>query len=254
VIEEWALWIALAAAGLAAGFIDSVVGGGGIITLPALLAAGLPPHAAIATNKVAGTGASTMASVQYLRAGLVESRLALAGMPAAGLAGALGAAVVLRLPAAFILWSVAVAVVLVTTYVLARPRFGTVDRSMGVTRRVVLIVVALGLLVGFYDGVIGPGTGTFLLFGLVALTGRSFRAAAAQGRVMNWASNVGALVYFVLAGAIAWAPGLALAAGTMAGGWVGAHTGIRRGDRYIRGLFLAVGVAVFLRLVWTLRG
>lgn len=248
---DW-IWVWLALAGLAAGFIDAIVGGGGVITLPALLAAGLPPHAAVATNKIGGTGASSMATWQYLRAGAIDAKVAMVGVPAAGLAGALGAAVVLRLPERFLLGAIAVAILAVAAYVALRPRFGREDRFPGPTRAVLAVTAALGVVVGFYDGVLGPGTGTFLLFGFVGLTGMAFRRAAANGRALNFASNVGALTYFAMAGAPLWAPGLALAVGTMVGGTLGARTGLRRGDGFVRGLFLVVSALVLARLLWGL--
>ena len=127
------LWLLLAA--LFAGFVDSIVGGGGVITLPALLATGMPPHLAVGTNKVVGTGASATATWTYVRAGLIRPRLAWGLFPLSVVASVLGAAAILRIDGRFILWAVLGVMVLVTVYILARPRFGRVDRTASIWAR-----------------------------------------------------------------------------------------------------------------------
>lgn len=244
--------VLLAVAGLFAGFVDSIVGGGGVITLPALLAAGLPAHTAVATNKVAGTGASSIATWRYARAGLVEWRLAGWAAPFSVALGVVGAAVVLRLPPTGVTAAIAVVVIAMTAYVLARPAFGAEGPPPVVTDAKVLVLAGIAVAIGFYDGLLGPGTGNLLLFAIVATTGMGFRHAAAHGRVLNFGSNAGALGYFIAVGAIAWAPGLAMAVGTIAGGFVGSQVGIRHGARWIRPLFVAVAAVLIARLLWSL--
>lgn len=240
----------LVLAALFAGFVDAVVGGGGVITLPALLAAGLPPHLAVGTNKVVGTGASSMATWQYGRAGLV-SGLAWKAFPVAVAASVLGAMTVLRLPEDVIMTLVAVAIGAIVTYVLVRPRFGQEDRRDAV-RYPLAAALALTLVAAFYDGLLGPGTGTFLLFGLVTLTGLPVVRAAAHGRVLNFGSNLGALAYFAVVGNVDWLVGLVMATGTLTGGFVGARFGIRHGARWVRPLFVVVALALLGRLLWDL--
>ncbi len=237
---------------LFAGFVDSIVGGGGILTVPALLATGMPPHLVLGTNKVVGTGASSMATWQYARKGLIDGAVARYGMPLAFGASVLGAAAVLRLPETFILAAVTVVMAAMVAWVLVRPRFGHDDRFSGWTAAAFAAVVALAVVIGFYDGLLGPGTGTFLLFGLVALTGMPFLRAAADGRALNFASNAGALVYFGAVGNVDWTVGLIMATGTLTGGFLGSRAGIKHGARWIRPLFVAVALILMGRLLWDL--
>lgn len=243
----------LVGAGLLAGFIDSIVGGGGVVSLPALLAAGVPPHLALGTNKVAGTGASSMATFRYARAGLLDGRLVAWTLPLAVGAAVLGAVTVLRVDERVVVGLVAVVMVALVAYVLLRPRFGQEDRFAGLSGPTVAATALLALAVGFYDGFLGPGTGNMLLFGLVAIQGFPFLRAAAHGRVLNFGSNVGALAFFGLTGNVDWTLGLLMGGATMAGAYLGSAAGIRHGARWIRPLFVGVAALLLVRLLWGLR-
>jgi uncharacterized protein len=247
---EFETLLLLAIASLFAGFVDSIVGGGGVITLPSLLAAGVPPHLALGTNKVAGTGASAMATWQYTRAGLVMPRLVALTFPLAVGGGILGAVVVLRLPESFVVALIVVLLVAMTAYILLRPRFGTQDRFSGLRPATLAATAALALAVGFYDGMLGPGTGNLLLFGLVAIHGFAFLPAAAHGRVLNFGSNIGALGYFSAVSNIDWTIGLVMAIGTVTGAFIGSRFGIRHGAKWIRPLFVFVALVLLVRLVF----
>jgi uncharacterized membrane protein YfcA len=238
----------LAGAGFVASFIDSQVGGGGVITLPALLAVGLPPAAASATNKVGGTSSALFASANYLRSGLVPLRKVLLFAPLALLGGALGVWTFLHSDPSWLFPTILVVMGAMTAYVLLRPAFGTEDRLKA--GWLPLLAMALAAFdIGTYDGLLGPGTGSFLLFALVTLLGYGFRRAAALGRVLNLASNVSALAYWAFAGRVVWAVGIPMAAAMAAGGWVGSHVTLRHGDRWLKPLFLAITVALMVRIV-----
>lgn len=242
--------ILLAVAAFFAGFVDSIIGGGGIITLPALLAAGVPPHVALGTNKLAATGASSMATWQYARARLLVPRLSAATLPLSFAGAIAGAALVLQVPGSVVRYLVAIVLVGLVTYVLARPRFGHDDRYMGLTRRNLFGAMALALVVGLYDGFLGPGTGNLLLFGMVAIMGFPFLPAAAHGRLMNFGSNVGGLLLFALMDRVDYLIGAAMLVGTISGAFLGSRFSIRHGVRWIRPLFVVVAVALLLRLLW----
>jgi uncharacterized protein len=244
----------LALAGFVAAFIDSQVGGGGVISLPALLAAGLPPHLALGTNKLAGTAASFSASVNYGRSGAVRWRDAARWMPLS-FAGALaGVWVVLRVEGRFVLAIVLVLMVLMTAYVLLRPRFGLGDRLRPPSRGELAAMALSALAIGLYDGFLGPGTGSFLLFAVIGLLGYGFRKAAGLGRVLNFASNAAALAYFMAEGLVLWEYGVPMAIAMLAGGWTGSHVGMRHGDRWLRPLFVAITVALMVRVGGRLAG
>ncbi len=242
------LWWLIPAA-IVAGFIDSMVGGGGVITLPAIIASGAPPHVALATNKVAGTGASGMATWQYARHGLIRKEL-WALFPIAVLASILGAVTVLNIPEDLVLAMVAIVVLVMVVYVLVRPRFGQLDnfRPMDFAKWTVITLWVAGA--AFYDGLLGPGTGTILLFGLVAILGMPFVAAAAHGRIYNFGSNIGALALFAGAGLVDWRIGLGMMAGTMLGAFLGSHANIRHGTKWIKPLFVVMALALLGRIIF----
>lgn len=244
----------LALAGFVAAFIDSQVGGGGIISLPALLAAGLPPHLALGTNKLAGTAASFSASINYGRSGAVPWGDALRWMPLAFAGALLGVWIVLHVSGDNILAIVLVLMAVMTAYTLMRPSFGKEDRAWAPTRGRLALMGLAALAIGVYDGFLGPGTGSFLIFAIVALLGYGFRKAAALGRVLNFASNAAALAYFLAVDKVLWEAGIPMALAMLAGGWTGSHVGMRHGDRWLKPLFVAVTLGLMLRVGGRLAG
>jgi len=244
----------LAGAGFVASFIDSQVGGGGVISLPALLAAGLPPHLALGTNKLAGTSASLSASVNYGRSGAVPWKDALRWMPLSFAGALLGVWIVLHVAGGFLLGAVLALMGAMALYVLLRPGFGKEDRTHPITRMEAVAMAACALAIGIYDGFLGPGTGSFLLFAIVALLGYGFRKAAALGRVLNFASNAAALAYFVAARQVLWQAGIPMAVAMLAGGWTGSHVGLKHGDRWLKPLFVAITVALMVRILGKVQG
>ncbi len=239
----------LAAAAFLAGTVDAIAGGGGLVTLPALLAAGLPPHLAYGTNKGQSVWGSAAALATFWRGGWVDRRQAALAFPL-GLAGAaLGAALVLRIddealrPIALAMLIGAGALVLLRR----PPRDDAPPRAA--RPRDLAAAGLLALAIGAYDGFFGPGTGTLLIVGFVALCGKSPTRATADAKVVNFASNVAALAVFGLAGAVAWPVALPMAAGQLAGGIVGARLAIRGGARLIRIAVLVVSAALVVKLL-----
>ncbi|WP_445263130.1 TSUP family transporter [Pseudokineococcus sp. 1T1Z-3] len=240
-------------AALAAGWVDAVVGGGGLVQLPALLLVpGISPVQALATNKLAGIAGTTASAATYLRRVPVGDRPPLAvALPMALLAlggAAAGAALASSLPGAALEPLVLGALVVVLVVVVARPRLGqtSVQRLAGV--RQVLAAGVLGAVVGSYDGLLGPGTGTFLVFALVGVVGMAFLRATATAKVVNVTTNLGALLVFVPQGYVLWALGALMAVANVAGGYLGARTAVARGSRFVRVVFLVVVGALVLRL------
>jgi uncharacterized membrane protein YfcA len=244
----------LAAAGFVAAFIDSQVGGGGVISLPALLAVGLPPHLALGTNKLAATSASFTASINYGRSGAVPWGDALRWMPLAFVGSLLGVWLVLKVEGLWLLRVVLALMVAMVVYVLLRPSFGKEDRSHPLRMWELLAMSAAALAIGVYDGFLGPGTGSFLLFAIVSLLGYGFRKAAGLGRVLNYASNIGALAYFLGKGQVLWEAGIPMGIAMLAGGWVGSHVGLTHGDRWLKPLFVTVTLVLMVRVGGRLAG
>ncbi|MCY7397208.1 MAG: TSUP family transporter [Nocardioides sp.] len=246
----------LALAALAAGFVDAVVGGGGLIQLPALLL-GLPgasPVQILATNKLASICGTTVSAATYVRRVRPDARTFLPLM-AAAFAGSVGGAVVAsQIPRSAFDPIVLVALVLVGAWVLLRPDLGGATDLRWDDRRHLAGAVVLGLVVGFYDGALGPGTGSFLVVGLVGLLGYSFLEASAKARLANVATNLAALVVFVPQGAVIWHVALVMGAANLVGGYLGARTAVSRGAGFVRVFFIVVVSGFVVRIGGDLLG
>lgn len=240
----------LVLAGLFAGFVDAVVGGGGLVQLPALLL-GLPgaaPVQVLATNKLASICGTTMSSATYYRRIRPDPRTFLPLMLLAFVGSAIGAVVASRVPRSAFEPIVLVALVLVGGYVLFRPTLGQETALRFAGHHHTAAAMGTGLLVGFYDGALGPGTGSFFVFALVGLLGYSFLEASAKAKLANWATNLAALCVFVPQGAVLWKVGLLMGLANLAGGYLGARTAVRRGAGFVRVFFILVVSAFIVRL------
>jgi uncharacterized membrane protein YfcA len=251
-VEDPSLWTfaLLALAGLGAGWIDAVVGGGGLIQLPALLV-GLPgasPVQILATNKLASVCGTSASSLTYYRRINPDPRTFIPLMLLAFL-GSLGGAVV----ASFIPKSafdpiVLVVLVLVGAYVLFKPSIGTVTELRFAGHHHTLAAMGAGVVIGFYDGALGPGTGSFFVFTLVGLLGYNFLEASAKARMANWATNVAALCVFIPQGAVLWKVGLVMGGCNLLGGYIGARTAVAKGGAFVRVLFVVVVGAFIVKI------
>ncbi|WP_236026430.1 TSUP family transporter [Alicyclobacillus suci] len=245
------IYIILAVSGLLSGFIDSTVGGGGLISLPALLFVGFPPAAALGTNKLAGTMGSLTSTLSYLRSGKVTYRIVLVAFPLAVLGGATGAVVVHHLPSSFLRPLVLILLILVAGYTFWNKRLGLTDNRTSLTRSVFLFACLAALVVGFYDGFFGPGTGSFFMM-IFVLLGFNFVNASGNARTLNFGTNLGALGAFVTVHAVDYLAGIILGAGMVIGAIIGSQFAIRRGAKYVRPLFIGVTCFVILQQLYTL--
>jgi uncharacterized membrane protein YfcA len=240
----------LGLAALAAGFVDAVVGGGGLIQLPALLL-GMPnasPVQILATNKISAFSGTTVSSATYYRRIRPDPKTFLPLMALAFIGSAAGAAVASQIPREAFEPIVLVALIVVGGYVLFKPELGeqTALRFQG--HRHLLAAMATGLVIGFYDGALGPGTGSFFVITLVGLMGYSFLEASAKAKLANWATNLAALAVFIPQGAVIWDLGLVMAAANVTGGYLGARLAVARGARFVRVFFLVVVSGFVIRL------
>jgi len=233
--------VALAVAAFFAGTVDAIAGGGGLITLPALLTAGLPPTIAIGTNKGGSMWGSGAASVAFWRAGRVDRKQAAFAFPL-GFAGSLiGANLVLGI-SKDALRPVVIAMLIFAAVVMVVKKPTRIDDADVPRRRPVAALLAF--VIGAYDGFFGPGTGTFLIVGFVALCGRSLDA-----KIVNLASNLAAVAIFAWRGTIAWEVALPMAAGQLLGGVVGTRLALKGGARIVRAMVLAVSGALIVKLI-----
>lgn len=243
--------IVLCVAAAAAGWIDAVVGGGGLLLLPALLL-GLPgaaPATVLGTNKAVAIVGTTGAAVTYLRRAAVDVKLAVR-IGVAALAGSVGgAALAGGISKDAMRPMIMVVLVVVAAFVLLRPAFGTAPSSSPVSRRRVFLAIGLaGLGIGFYDGLIGPGTGTFLVLALTALLHLDLVTASATAKIVNVCTNAGALAMFAYQGMVLWQLAALMAAFNLAGGMVGAGMALRKGSGFVRGVLLTVVGALVVKL------
>ncbi|MEV7798867.1 TSUP family transporter [Microbacterium foliorum] len=250
----WGTLILIVVAAFAAGWIDAVVGGGGLLQLPALLLIpGITPIQALATNKLASVFGTATSSVTYYRRAKPDIRTALP-MAVIALAGSFGgAAVATILPAAAFKPIIVVALLAVALFTAFRPQMGAATRLRFSGHKHHIMAGLSGLVIGFYDGLIGPGTGTFLVISLVALLGYDFLQASAKAKIVNLATNTGALLLFIPHGAVLWLLGGILAVANVAGSYLGSRMAISRGTTFIRVVFLVVVVALIAKLgvdVW----
>lgn len=250
----WELLVLIVLLAFAAGWVDAVVGGGGLLQLPALLLVpGITPVQALATNKLASICGTTTSSITYYRRTHPDLRTAL---PMAGfaLAGSFGGAVVATLlPVAVFKPVIVIALLTVAIFTATRPTMGARTNLRYTGRRHYGNATLIGAAIGFYDGLLGPGTGTFLVIALVSWLGYNFLEASAKAKIVNFATNLGALLYFAPHGAVLWGLGLTLGAANLAGGYLGSRTAIARGTGFIRVAFLIVVSVLIVKLgydVW----
>ncbi|WP_437082356.1 sulfite exporter TauE/SafE family protein [Streptomyces sp. enrichment culture] len=243
--------IVLCAAAAAAGWIDAVVGGGGLLLLPALLL-GLPhahPATVLGTNKAVAVVGTTGAAVTYLRKAPVDVKLAFR-IGAAAIAGSAGGAALAGGISKDALRPLIMAVLLVVgAFVAFRPAFGTTPSASPVSRQRVLLTIGLaGLGIGFYDGLIGPGTGTFLVLALTALLHLDLVTASATAKIVNVCTNAGALAMFAYQGMVLWQLAALMAAFNLAGSMIGARMALKKGSGFVRGVLLSVVGALVVKL------
>lgn len=231
-----------------AGFIDAVAGGGGTITLPTLFLMGLSPAQAVATNKLLAIFGSGSATVQFWRAGQVERGLVLRLVPLALLGSGLGAWLVHFIDPNAFRGLVAAVILGVGVLVLVNKRFGLEDRYPGLTPRVLALTLPGTLVVGVYDGLLGPGTGTFLMF-LFTLAGFNLVRSSGNARTINFATNLGAFVYFLLGGQMVFWIGLPMGVANALGAALGARMAMLRGSGFVKAIYGVIVVLVAARLL-----
>lgn len=235
------------------GLVDAMAGGGGIITLPAYLMAGLPAHLALATNKLSSTVGTCVSTARLARAGCIDARLALPGVACALLGSPVGARLALLVPEGAFRVVLMVALPLIAVLVLREKSLRPDTLPMPASRRVA-VICACGLACGTYDGFYGPGTGTFLLLLFSGAARLGVRDASGIMKAVNLASNVAGVVTFALAGQVWWALGLVAGVFGIAGHYLGAGMVLRGGVRAVRPIIVAVLGALFVRTALELVG
>ena len=247
---ETAIFLALAAG--FAGFVDAIAGGGGLIQLPALLiglqAKELP--LILGTNKVPAVFGTSSAAINYFRTVKPDLRLTVTMMAPAFFGSVAGAFSATAIPKDLFRPVIVLLLILVAIYTWRKPELGMSENLKYSHKSRLILVFLIGLTIGFYDGIFGPGTGTFLVFFLVIGIGYAFLKASATAKLVNIATNLGAIVTFQLTGHIWWKLGLLMAIANVTGAIIGSRLAIRGGSPLVRKVFLAVTVLLILRVAW----
>ena len=236
------LWLA----GLLAGFVDAIAGGGGIISLPALLATGMPPHLALGTNKLQGTCGSLTSTFNYSRKGLVDLRDIPTGVLFTALGALTGTVSVQVLSPDFLRHMILFLLAGVFLYTLFSPELGRRDQPSTMVKPV--FFGCAGMALGFYDGFFGPGTGSFWTIALVMVLGLNLKKATAHTKVFNFTSNVVALVAFFVGQNVLISAGLLMGSGQVMGAYTGSRLVIQKGTGFVRVFFLVVVAATIIKL------
>lgn len=241
------LLVFLAVAAFAAGFIDSIAGGGGLITVPALLLAGFSPVEALGTNKLQSLFGSGSATMAYASRGHVDLGKQLPSAVLACAGGTIGALSATVLPGDVLQIVLPFMLIAIAVYFALKPNMGDVDRAERLSP--FLFGVTVVPLIGFYDGVFGPGTGSFLMLAFVGLAGYGVLKATAHTKLLNFASNIGGFATFAAVGAVSWKIGLVMGACQFLGARVGAGLAMKTGARLIKPLLVLTCVALAIRLL-----
>ncbi|WP_062014042.1 TSUP family transporter [Aureimonas sp. AU4] len=241
------LFLVLVGAAFLAGFVDAIAGGGGMITVPALLLSGMDPLTALGTNKLQGLFGAGSATIGYARRGLVNLGSLLPAAALSALGSAAGAGLATVLPVEFLERLLPFLLIAIALYFAFKPGLSDVDRERRLSPALFALLAVP--LIGAYDGLFGPGTGSFFMLAFVGLAGYGVLKATAHTKLLNFASNLGAFAVFAGVGTIDWRTGLAMGVAQFAGAQVGAWQASRLGARLIRPLLVSVCIALAVKLL-----
>ena len=233
---------------LVAGFIDAIAGGGGLITIPALLMTGMPPALALGTNKLQACGGSFSASLYFIRQGAVNVRAVWLLLVMTFIGATLGTILIQQVDASIVKKILPFLIFAIGVYFLLTPKLGDEDRQQRLSY--LLFSFNSGLGIGFYDGFFGPGTGSFLSLACVTLLGFNLAKATAHAKVLNFTSNIASLIFFLIGGQIMWSVGLAMMAGQFIGANLGAKMVLSKGKTLIRPMVVVMSFIMTAKMAY----
>lgn len=240
------IFLILFSVAFVAGLIDTIAGGGGLLTIPALLYVGIPPATALATNKLQGTFGSFTAATYFIRKKMVSIKEMKLMIILTFLGAALGGFALLQIDASILKHVIPVLLIIIGFYFLFSPNIGSMDKEKRIS--VILFSFTLAFGVGFYDGFFGPATGSFFAIGFIALLGFNLTKATAHAKVLNFVSNISSLCFFMFFGKIYWSIGLCMGAGQMCGALIGAKLVLKNGPKIIRPIIVIISFAISIKL------
>lgn len=234
--------------GFFAGLVDSIAGGGGIITLPVLISLGFPPHLALGTNKFQASFGSFTASYYYIKKNVVDLRLAAAGIFYTFIGSATGTYVVQMVSSDVLKYIIPVLLIAIIIYSFFKPDIGEEDKRARMNTHIFYLLFGLSL--GFYDGFFGPGVGSFWAAAFVIVLGFNLMKATGYTKVMNFTSNIVSFIVFVIGGNVLYSAGLVMAIGQIAGAKIGSGLVIKRGAKFVRPVFITIVVLTTLKIIY----
>lgn len=243
---EWGKLLFLMVAGFAAAFVDAVAGGGGLISVPAFFLAGFPSHLALGTNKLSMTFGTLTSTINYYRNGKADLSLLKSLVPCALFGAVLGVLTVLRIEADILKPIVMVLLIVVGIYTSFSKQVGMIDHQRPIRKKEMALGMLFALAMGFYYGFFGPGTGSFIIFGLIAIYGFDFVRASGNAKAINMSSGLAALITFAVNGKIVYSYAFPIAITMILGGYVGSRVALKKGAVFIKPIFIvmAIGAAV----------
>lgn len=254
-MDDPVILLLAALAGLAAGLLDSIVGGGGLILTPAMLNLfpGTPVLSLIATQRTSSIAGTSVAAWNYFRSVRLDRRLVLSACAGAFVASVAGVLLAKRMPSEVLKWVILGMCVVLAIYTFVRKDLGQRHAPRHPDpKRMAELALLVGLACGFYNGLIGPGTGTLMVFAFVSVLGLDFLRSSAVSKVANVAADLSSWTVLVASGYVLWGVVLPLVAGNMLGSWFGSQLAILKGSRFIRGVFLLTVAALIAKLLWDL--
>lgn len=233
-----------------AGFVDSIAGGGGIISLPAFLLTGMPPHLALGSNKLSSCMGATISTARFFKNGFIDLKLAPAIIVFALIGSALGANLTLLVPENIIKYLLIVVLPIVAFFVLKKKNFDNSQSSVPISRKKqVLIAILASFIVGGYDGFYGPGTGTFLILIYTMLAKMDIKTASGNAKVVNFSSNLAAVVTFIINGKVVFVLSLVAGLFSIAGNYIGSGLVIKNGSKIVRPIIIVVLILLLIKII-----
>lgn len=240
-------------AGFVAAFVDSIVGGGGIISVPAFLFAGVPAHIALGTNKFSSTFASFSSSIKFISSGKVDFKIVKFLFPFTLIGAILGVNTVLMIDAKYLNTIVLILILFVGVYSFFSKTVGLEDRFKSLNKKNLFLGIFLAFSLGFYDGFFGPGTGSFLIFGLIGIYKFDFLRAAGNAKFLNFTSNITSLVLFIIKGQVYFKIGIPVAICMIIGAKFGTGFALKKGSKVIKPIFVIMSLAVAVKVLYGMR-
>jgi len=230
--------------------VDSIAGGGGLLTIPSFLALGIPPHLSLGTNKFAASWGALTSSYTYLRSKKVYLPLVKFIIPFTFAGAALGVNTVLRINQKYLKIIVLIMLIVVAVYTILNKNMGKDDNFTGLNKKKIILGCIIGFIMGFYDGFFGPGTGSFLMFAFIHFFGFNFTNATANARILNFTSNITSLILFAINRKIIYTIALPMSLSMSFGAWIGSKLAIKHGGEIIKPIFVTVSLLMVIKLLF----